>query len=85
MKEVIHTDGVRCVSVPGLVYQEMRTMISEQFDEEHVPKDFKFYMVDVESPELLLVHTKQEAKVPLEDDVSVVYIHSNASAAKSRW
>jgi len=91
-QDLTHTKLLGKIAVPrGTVYSEMRGMISEQFDEAHVPKEFSFYMVSeemMETPdsELLRVHTKQESKVPLEEDLSTIYVHSTAVAKQvNRW
>lgn len=56
----------------GGTYADARTMIKEDFDDEDVPEDYKFYTLSDDS-DLLVIHKKQEAKITI--DAMVVYIH----------
>jgi len=64
----------------GTSYGEMRDMISDQFDDSTLPTSYKFFSVESDSDELLMIHEKQEFKVTL--DAYVVYVAVHGATAR---
>jgi hypothetical protein len=64
----------------GTSYGEMRDMISDQFDDSTLPAAYKFFSVESQSDELLMIHEKQEFKVTL--DAYVVYVAVHGATAR---
>jgi len=56
-------------------YADVRRMMIEEFDDDQMPNAYKFYTIEDGEPELLMIHEKQESRIPVETEV--VYIVEN--------
>lgn len=60
-------------------YADVRRLMSEEFDETEMPSSYKFYTIEDGEADLLMIHQKQESRIPVE--TSVVYVVANYAAA----
>lgn len=73
----------KIAAMKGSTYGEMREMIHDQFDDSEVPRGYKFFSVDADEDDLLMIHEKQEFKVPV--DAYVVYMCVTGGAKRAAY
>lgn len=82
VKDLARTDAVGTITLlKNSMYSDARQLILDDFDEDICPSNFKFYELTASGDDLLMVHEKQEGKVPVVP--SVLYLWRTGASRPS--